>query len=241
MPKKKKNGFPANALVYEAVQNGEGHLNKHGVLCTYTGAHTGRSPNAKYFVKDRITAGSVDWNNNQEISLTDFEKQEKRFESFPDGKMVYTQNVTAVRDDTLSISIKVTTEFAKHSLFTRNMLIPSIDKDFKPEWNIYHFPSLDKEPQVLISFEKKKILISGTLYAGEIKKSVFTVLNLGFLEHGLPMHCSVNVDKDRKNPAIFFGLSGTGKTTLSADQNRVLIGDDEHGWSDEGLTNFEGK
>jgi phosphoenolpyruvate carboxykinase (ATP) len=240
MPTLSKNGFPANALVHEAIQNGEGHLNKHGVLCTYTGNHTGRSPNAKYFVKDRITASRVDWNNNQEISLLDFEEQEKRFDSFLDGRMVYTQNVTAVRNDALSTKIKVTTEFAKHSLFTRNMLIPSMDQEFKPEWNVYHLPSLDNNPQVLISFEKKKILISGTLYAGEIKKSVFTILNLSFLEHGLPMHCSVNVDKDRKNPAIFFGLSGTGKTTLSADKNRVLIGDDEHGWSDEGLTNFEG-
>ena len=174
MPTLSKNGFPANALVHEAIQNGEGHLNKHGVLCTYTGNHTGRSPNAKYFVKDRITSTRVDWNNNQEISLLDFEEQEKRFDSFLDGRMVYTQNVTAVRNDALSTKIKVTTEFAKHSLFTRNMLIPSMDQEFKPEWNVYHLPSLDDNPQVLISFEKKKILISGTLYAGEIKKSVFT-------------------------------------------------------------------
>ena len=93
---------------------------------------------------------------------------------------------------------------------------------------------------MIISFEKKVVLISGTLYAGEIKKSIFTVLNFNFIDHGLPMHCSVNVDKNRSNPAIFFGLSGTGKTTLSADENRILVGDDEHGWTKVGLTNFEG-
>lgn len=236
-----KNGFPSDVLIYEAVQKEEGHLNANGVLCTYTGKHTGRSPDAKYFVKDSITKDIVNWENNQEIPLAIFEAQEKRFQFFLNNSMVYTQNVRAVRDRSLSTNIHIITEFAKHSVFARNMFIPDHNHDFEAEWTIHHFPSLDNTPQVLISFEKKKILISGTLYSGEIKKSVFTVLNLTFLrDHGLPMHCSVNVDKDKKNPAIFFGLSGTGKTTLSADENRILIGDDEHGWSDKGLTNFEG-
>ena len=236
-----KNGFPSEALIYEAVQKEEGHLNASGVLCTYTGKHTGRSPDAKYFVKDSITKDVIDWENNQEIPLAVFEAQEKRFKFFLNNSMVYTQNVRAVRDESLSTNICVITEFAKHSLFARNMFIPDCSYNSEAEWTIQHFPSLDNTPQVLISFEKKKILISGTLYSGEIKKSVFTVLNLTFLrDHGLPMHCSVNVDKDKKNPAIFFGLSGTGKTTLSADENRILIGDDEHGWSKKGLTNFEG-
>ena len=104
---------------------------------------------------------------------------------------------------------------------------------YGPDYTVYHFPSLLEEPAVLISISQKMILISGTLYSGEIKKSVFSVLNYHFPENGdLPMHCSVNVDKKRQNPAIFFGLSGTGKTTLSSDVNRVLIGDDEHGWTD---------
>ncbi len=241
MPLISKNGFPAKALIFEAVQNEEGHLNKSGVLCTYTGKHTGRSPNAKYFVKDKITANLIDWENNKEIPVGTFEEMEKKFDFFLNYKMVYTQNVKAVRDPALSMNLKITTEFAKHSLFARNMFIPVDGSNFEPEWQVYHCPSLTEEPKVLISFEKKKILISGTLYAGEIKKSVFTVLNLSFLQdHGLPMHCSVNVDLDRKNPAIFFGLSGTGKTTLSADEKRILIGDDEHGWSSRGLTNFEG-
>ena len=138
--------------------------------------------------------------------------------------------------------MRVYTERASHSLFARNMFIPlDGETEFSTYW-VYHFPSLLKEPTVLISFSERTVLISGTLYSGEIKKSIFTALNYHF-PHDLgylPMHCSVNVDKNRENPAIFFGLSGTGKTTLSSDPNRILIGDDEHGWTDAGLTNFEG-
>lgn len=232
--------FDEETLIQQAVANGEGVLNNYGVLCTYTGEHTGRSPNAKYTVRDSFTEDTVDWNNNQSISEEEFEQYYTQFDAFRQNNAMYVQDVQVVRDEALRMSIRVYAEFAKHSLFARNMFIPNTDDDFTPEWQIIHVPSLLPEPRVLLSFKRKTVLISGTYYAGEMKKSIFTVLNFNFLERGLPMHCSVNVDKDRKNPAIFFGLSGTGKTTLSADESRILIGDDEHGWSDKGLTNFEG-
>jgi len=223
-----------------AVERKEGVLNSSGVLCTYTGKNTGRSPDAKYIVKDSVTFDAVDWDNNQQMVQPEFEALLEKFEFYRQLRETFSQNVYAVRDENFQMPIKVITEYAKHSLFARNMFVPAEGKDFEPEWEVLHFPSILAKPKVVISFEKKKILISGTLYAGEIKKSVFTVLNFNFLGHGLPMHCSVNVDQNRENPAIFFGLSGTGKTTLSAETGRILIGDDEHGWSKNGITNFEG-
>lgn len=223
-----------------AIDRKEGVLNSSGVLCTYTGNHTGRSPNAKFIVKDSVTSDAVDWDNNQAMIKPQFEAILEKFEFYRKLKETFSQDVYAVRDQNFQMPVKVITEYAKHSLFARNMFIPAESKDFTFEWEVLHFPSILPEPTVIISFEKKKILISGTLYAGEIKKSVFTVLNFNFLAHGLPMHCSVNVDSNRENPAIFFGLSGTGKTTLSAESKRILIGDDEHGWSKNGITNFEG-
>lgn len=214
-----------------------------GVLFTYTGDHTGRSPNAKFIVEDYITKETVDWTNNQKTTKKYFSKVYTKFLDFmiKTKNVVYTQEVRAVRKKSNGINVAVYTEFASHSLFARNMFVRTDNNDFTSDWQVYHFPSLLDEPTVLISFEDQVILISGTLYAGEIKKSIFTVLNYTFPEQGyLPMHCSVNLDKDGTNPTIFFGLSGTGKTTLSADTFRVLIGDDEHGWTDSGLTNFEG-
>lgn len=217
-------------------------LTKDGALCTFTGEHTGRSPNAKKIVLDNITAGTVDWNNNSPITEDQFNKEYQRFLTHRIKGDFFIQEVFAVRDPQYSLGLNIWTEFAKHSLFVRNMFIPKKNDSFEADYEVYHFPSLSPEPQVLISFKRKIILISGTLYSGEIKKSVFTVLNFMFPEkYGfLPMHCSVNIDQDRQNPTIFFGLSGTGKTTLSSDDRRLLIGDDEHGWTDKGLVNFEG-
>ena len=239
MPIYRKNYGP-KALTQLAIERDEGHLNKHDVLCTYTGAHTGRSPNAKYIVLDDITRDSVDWENNNSIPQGEFDVLYEKFNFYRQYSETFLQEVYAVRDENFRLPVRVVTEHAKHSLFAINMFIPAGKEDFSHEWEVLHFPSIMQEPKVIISFEKKTVLISGTLYAGEIKKSIFTVLNFNFLDNGLPMHCSVNVDKNRKNPAIFFGLSGTGKTTLSADESRILIGDDEHGWSKSGLTNFEG-
>ena len=235
-----RKNYPSLALYDEALKKNEGVLNSSGVFCTTTGAHTGRAPNAKRIVSDSITSDSVDWDNNELMLQTEFDVLLEKFNFFRQYKELYSQDVYAVRDENFRLPVRIITEHAKHSLFARNMFVPSNDPKFEPEWEVLHFPSMMADPLVAISFEKKCILISGTLYAGEIKKSVFTVLNYTFLDHGLPMHCSVNVDKNRENPAIFFGLSGTGKTTLSAESNRVLIGDDEHGWTKNGLTNFEG-
>ena len=235
-----RKNYDPKALTRMALDNDEGHLNKHDVLCTYTGKHTGRSPNAKYIVVDSITKDAVDWDNNNSILPSEFSVLYEKFNFWRQYRETFLQEVYAVRDENFRLPVRVITEYAKHSLFARNMFIPAKTEDFKHEWEVLHFPSILPEPKVIISFEKKVVLISGTLYAGEIKKSIFTVLNFNFLDHGLPMHCSVNVDHDRRNPAIFFGLSGTGKTTLSADESRILIGDDEHGWSKNGLTNFEG-
>jgi phosphoenolpyruvate carboxykinase (ATP) len=229
------------------IQN-EGNKVIDGVVYFYTGKCTGRSPNAKRIVKDSETKDDVDWDNNNSISPDEWRSYLHKFETYlkKSFSKLYKQDVVVVRDPLVDLHVRVFTETAVHSLFARNMFVPysdtNVDPKFVPDWDIYHFPSLLDSPTVLISFSEKKILIAGTSYSGEIKKSIFTVLNYTFAKDntGLPMHCSVNMDLDRGNPAIFFGLSGTGKTTLSSDSNRILIGDDEHAWTDTGLTNFEG-
>lgn len=217
-------------------------VNNAGALCTYTGNATGRSPNAKKIVYDSLSKNTVDWTNNNALGEDQFDELYSSFLGYKNSlSKVYLQEVSAVKDSEYELTINVWSEFAKHSMFARNMFVPRDDENFKAIYNIYHFPSLDKEPAVIISLKQRVILITGTLYSGEIKKSIFTVLNYWFPEdYGfLPMHCSVNTDVNGENPAIFFGLSGTGKTTLSSDENRILIGDDEHGWTDKGLVNFE--
>ena len=233
----------SDRLIRISVAYEKSKITKEGALCTLTGKYTGRAPNAKKIVEDELTKDSVDWNNNQKISEALFNKKLVKFINYKKKlKKVYLQEVSAVRDKEYALGINIWTEFAKHSVFARNMFVPNDDNNFKAQYTVYHFPSLTVHPQVLISFSQRTILISGTLYSGEIKKSIFTVLNYWFPIDWefLPMHCSVNVDRSKSNPAIFFGLSGTGKTTLSSDSNRILIGDDEHGWTDKGLVNFEG-
>jgi len=240
---KLKQNYKRNQLIDIAIESEDCKLTIDNALCAWTGAHTGRSPNAKRIVVDSLTEDLVDWTNNQKMSQTEYVKLRSMFEEYYNQlATVFLQEVTAVRDPTYKLSINVYTEFAKHSLFARNMFIPQDDPLFAADYTIYHFPTLLDRPTVVISFEERVILISGTLYSGEIKKSIFTVLNYWFPRDWgfLPMHCSVNIDSERSNPTIFFGLSGTGKTTLSSDEDRILIGDDEHGWTDKGLVNFEG-
>ena len=217
-----------------------------GVLFSWTGDCTGRSPNAKRIEFDEKTL-NVDWSANTAISPEEFDKYWHQFRAFfaSNSDNIYMETVDAVRDPRRSLQVDVYTEHPQHALFTKNMFIPRRSTRLVGEkdkaYDLYHFPSLLDSPTVLISISKRKILISGTLYSGEIKKSVFSVLNYLFPENNeLPMHCSVNVDENRKNAVVFFGLSGTGKTTLSSDPNRILIGDDEHAWTKDGLTNFEG-
>jgi len=211
---------------------------ENGTVLVATGEHTGRSPDAKKIVIDEITAESVDWRNVSGISKKVWQQIKEDFLACDFHEKLYTQSVYAGHTDFSGLRVKVHTELAWHSIFALNMFEEIEEEDF--DFSLYYVPSFTKEPNVIISFEDKMILISGTMYAGEMKKSVFTVLNHILPDEGIfPMHCSINLDSDLTNPTVFFGLSGTGKTTLSADSNRVLIGDDEHGWSASGVFNFE--
>jgi len=229
-----------------AVEQEHCLLTEDGAIITYTGEYTGRCPNAKYIVEDSITKDHVDWSRNKKMSSEEYFTLKQKFMNFVIYNKPYTQDVLLVRDTTHSVGFRVHTEFARHSMFVRNMFVTEDQAIGIPDdpdlYEIVHFPSVLKEPTVIISVEDKTILISGTLYSGEIKKSAFTLVN--FLapinNNFLPMHCSANADRDNDNVAIFFGLSGTGKTTLSSHPDRILIGDDEHLWTDNGVTNIEG-
>jgi len=237
-----KKNLDRDALLHAAA--GEGGVLLKGVLYTYTGQHTGRSPNAKRIVIDAETSHTVDWDNNQPLHPHEWSRYLELFKTHLENNKanIYQQDTAVVRNPDEGFHVRVYTERASHALFARNMFIPLDEEVEFSSYTVYHFPSLLEEPTVLISFTERIVLIAGTLYSGEIKKSIFTALNYHFPHdlNYLPMHCSVNVDKNRENPAIFFGLSGTGKTTLSSDPKRILIGDDEHGWTNDGLTNFEG-
>ena len=217
---------------------------KSGAIVVYTGKCTGRSPNAKFIVIDDKTADKIDWKNNQKISVEDFSSHIKSVKSYCASlDNVHTQCVYAGKDEKEQIGLTVRNSKMWQALFANNMFVRSRSSydSVETKWDLYCFPEYGNVPEVFINFSSNEITITGTHYAGEIKKSVFTVLNYILPEKDiLPMHCSVNVDNSGKNAAIFFGLSGTGKTTLSADSNRVLIGDDEHGWSSRGIFNFEG-
>ena len=210
-----------------------------GALVLETGEFTGRSPNAKRIVLDDSTRDTIDWDNSTSISESDWGNFKESFLKHSESVDLYENCVYAGHTDFFGISVRVKTELAWHSLFAMNMFSETEVSD--ADFELYYIPSYSVEPHVVISFEEKMILISGTRYAGELKKSVFTVLNHLLPDEGcFPMHCSINLDSDFENPTIFFGLSGTGKTTLSADSSRRLIGDDEHGWSSSGVFNFEG-
>lgn len=239
--------------LYEyAVRAGEGVITADGALCAETGVFTGRSPKDKFTVRDATTENTVWWSSNQSITADQFETLYQDFLKHAEGKSLFAQDLYGGADPTFRIKTRVFTELAWHSLFIRTLLRrperAELDS-FVPELTLINLPSFKADPKrhgcrsenvVAIDFARKIVLIGGTEYAGEIKKSVFTTLNYYLPEKGvLPMHCSANVGPDG-DTAIFFGLSGTGKTTLSADPNRTLIGDDEHGWGKDGVFNFEG-
>jgi len=240
------------ALVETAIAAGEGDLSKDGALVVQTGEHTGRSAGDKFTVRDATTEKTLWWDNNKAMTPAHFDALEEAFLAYAQGKELFVQDLHGGADLRHRVNVRIVTEFAWHSLFVRHLLIrPEIDalEDFLPEFTIIDFPGFRADPKrhgtvggtvIGVNFTKKLILIGGTSYAGEMKKSVFTILN--FLlpaKRVMPMHCSANVGADGAS-AIFFGLSGTGKTTLSADASRTLIGDDEHGWSESGVFNFEG-
>ena len=241
-------------LVEEAIKHGEGKLGKGGSLIVFTGEKTGRSPNDKHIVREKNTEDKIWWENNRSMSTAHFDTLHMDMLEHQKGKRCYTQALQASMNTDEFFNIEVTTELAWHSLFIRHLLkVPSTESlnNFKPHFKILNCPSFFSDPNrhgcvskttIAISFEKKCVLICGTGYAGENKKSVFTLLNFLLPERStMPMHCSANhsISND-DDVALFFGLSGTGKTTLSADPDRVLIGDDEHGWSETGVFNIEG-
>jgi phosphoenolpyruvate carboxykinase (ATP) len=243
----------AAAPLYEqSLARGESQLARGGALCADTGTHTGRSPKDKFVVRDALTESTVWWENNGAISPQQFETLLADFIKHAEGKELFAQDLYGGADPAHRVRTRVFTENAWHSLFIRNLLIrPEADEiaGYVPELTIVDLPSFKADPArhgcrsetvIAIDFSRKIVLIGGTAYAGEIKKSVFTYLNYTLPAKGaVPMHCSANVGRN-DDPAIFFGLSGTGKTTLSADPDRTLIGDDEHGWSKDGIFNFEG-
>ena len=240
-------------LLYEhAIAGREATVVQGGALCAETGAHTGRSPKDKHTVVDALTENTVWWGGNRKITPEHFQRLYDDFITHARGKTLYAQDLCGGADPKYRIKTRVFTERAWHSLFIRQLLIRPERSElahFIPDLTIVDLPSFKADPKrhgvrtetvIAIDFSRKIILIGNSSYAGEIKKSVFTTLNFYLPAQGvMPMHCSANVGKD-DDVALFFGLSGTGKTTLSADPNRVLIGDDEHGWGPDGVFNFEG-
>lgn len=244
----------ATAHLYEeAIRRREGLIARDGPFVTTTGKHTGRSANDKFIVENAASKETVWWGKvNRPIAQDKFDGLHKKMLKHFEGKDVFIQDLWGGSDQHYRLPVRVITETAWHSLFAKTMLIGGTAEErqnFKPEFTILHAPSFKADPKVdgtnsatvvTIDFEKHLVLIGGTAYAGEIKKSVFSILNFLLPEAGvMPMHCSANIGP-KGDVAVFFGLSGTGKTTLSADPKRTLIGDDEHGWSDKFVFNFEG-
>ncbi|MAK65344.1 MAG: phosphoenolpyruvate carboxykinase (ATP) [Maricaulis sp.] len=239
-------------LYEEAVRRGEAEVAEGGPLVVKTGAHTGRSAKDKFTVRDAETEDQVWWDTNASITPENFEALWQDFQSHMSGKEVFVQQLFGGADLDHRLPVRVVNELAWHSLFIRHLLrIPTADEyaGFDAEFTIINLPSFKADPArhgcrsetvIAVDFNRRMVLIGGTSYAGETKKSVFTILNYLLPKKKImPMHCSVNVGS-QDDAAIFFGLSGTGKTTLSADASRTLVGDDEHGWSENGLFNFEG-
>ena len=242
------------ALIEQALKREEGKLGLGGTFLVNTGSHTGRSPKDKFVVKTPGVEPHIWWENNPPMAPEAFDRLHADMLEHMKGRDYFVQDLYGGADPTLRLDVRMVTELAWHSLFIRHLLRRPAREEldsFVPEFTVINCPSFQADPErhgcrsgtvIALNFEKKLILIGGTAYAGENKKSVFTLLNYLLPEKGvMPMHCSANhAPGNPVDTAIFFGLSGTGKTTLSADPSRVLIGDDEHGWSERGTFNFEG-
>lgn len=240
-------------LINAAIKRKEGIIAANGALSVSTGKRTGRSPKDKFIVAEPYSEKDIDWDSiNQAFSEERFHALWQRAEQYAKGIDLFISNLQVGADPSYYLPVKVVTEYAWHNLFARQLFIRPDNfygKIGKPEWTILSLPSLKTDPQrdgvnsdaaLVIHLTERKVLLCGHQYAGEIKKAMFSVMNyLLPAVDVLPMHCSANVGK-KGDVALFFGLSGTGKTTLSADPDRFLIGDDEHGWSETGIFNFEG-
>ncbi|NMM44861.1 phosphoenolpyruvate carboxykinase [Rhodospirillaceae bacterium KN72] len=243
----------AEALYEATVRQGLGVVTKGGALACETGKYTGRSPNDKFILEEPNTKDSIWWGKvNKPVDQDRFDRLHAMTAVYLQNRDLYVQDLYAGADPAHRIKVRVVSESPWHALFARNMFIrPSVEDlaDFVPDATILHAPYMNAVPErdgtnsecfVFCDLNQRLVLIGGTQYAGEIKKSVFSLMNYILPEKGvLPMHCSANIGANG-DVAVFFGLSGTGKTTLSADGSRTLIGDDEHGWSDNGVFNFEG-
>jgi phosphoenolpyruvate carboxykinase (ATP) len=239
-------------LTEQAVKRKEAILTKDGALCATTGEFTGRSPLDKYTVNTELVSDKMDFNTNQAMDPEQFEKIYERLEAYVKEKELFIFDGFAGADQDYRLPIRVISEYAWHNLFVHQLFIRPTEEELashQPAFTVICVPNFEIDPEkdgtrsktlIAINFERRVVVIAGTHYAGEMKKSIFTVMNYLLPEQDVvPMHCSANVGKDG-DVALFFGLSGTGKTTLSADPERNLIGDDEHGWSDNGIFNFEG-
>ncbi len=241
-------------LVNQCLQRNEGVLNDTGALVISTGKFTGRSPKDRFIVKDKITADSVNWNDfNQPFDEKNFDGIYRKIIEYLGMKEIWIRDSYACADPAFRLNIRIINEEPSGNLFASNMFLRPTEEElenFNPDWHIIHAPGFLADPKTdgtrqenftLISFTKRMILIGGSAYTGEVKKGIFSILNfiLPHEKNVLSMHCSANMGKDG-DTAVFFGLSGTGKTTLSADPGRKLIGDDEHGWTENAVFNFEG-
>lgn len=241
-------------LVNKTLELGQGELNDAGALCVSTGKFTGRSPKDKFTIKDAETENSVDWGDvNIPMDAATFDKLYDRVCAYFDGKEVWVRDAYACADPKFRLNLRVVNEAPWANLFCNDLFLRPTAAEIEtqqPEWTILQAPGFQADPAIdgtrqanftIVNFTRKIILIGGSAYTGEMKKGIFGVLNyvLPHKHRVLSMHCSANEGKDG-DVALFFGLSGTGKTTLSADPNRALIGDDEHGWADGSVFNFEG-
>jgi phosphoenolpyruvate carboxykinase (ATP) len=243
-------------MLYEqTVRRREAVIAHLGPLVVRTGDHTGRSPNDKFIVQEPTSESDIWWGSvNRSVDQAKFDNLLRRVQAYVQNRDIFVFDGYAGADPNHTMPVRIITEFAWHSLFARNMFLREFDPEklqrFIPEFTVVDMPQFHADPQfdgtnsqtfILIDFGKRLVLIGGTAYAGEIKKSIFSALNYYLPKRGvLSMHCSANYGRDRDDVALFFGLSGTGKTTLSNDPARILLGDDEHGWSDHGVFNFEG-
>ncbi len=240
-------------LVEQAIRRGEGQIASNGALVAYTGERTGRSPKDRFVVRNVATADTVDWGViNQPVEQAVYDALRQRVCRYLEGKDVFVLDARAGADPESTLPLRVVNEYAWHNLFAKQLFIGLAPQELDahtPGWTILSAPGFRTDPQrdgvrsdvaVMLDFERRETLICGTEYAGEMKKSIFTVLNFLLPQRGiLPMHCSAN-EGANGDVALFFGLSGTGKTSLSSDPERRLIGDDEHGWGPNGVFNFEG-
>lgn len=246
--------LPTEALYEEAVFRGEGQISKDGPMLVKSGKHTARAAQDKYVVREPTTEAHIWWGEyNRPMSTEKFDELFSRMQGYAQGRDLFVQDCYAGAQQDHRLNVRVITELAWHSHFARNMFIlPKNAEEYRthaPDFTVVAIPSFNAFPAmdgtrtetfIAINFQQRLAIIGGSAYGGEIKKSIFTVMNYFLpLDGVMTMHCSANQGDD-DDVALFFGLSGTGKTTLSADPNRGLIGDDEHGWSDEGVFNFEG-